>query len=50
MFHKDLYVQYFITTTLIEAAWQSNKDQKRFKEQGGRETSIYKLISMLSNI
>lgn len=28
MFHKDLYVQYLITTSLIEEDWLSNKDQK----------------------
>lgn len=28
MFHKDLYAQHFITTTLIEAAWLNNKDQR----------------------
>lgn len=49
MFHKDLYVQHFITNTLTEAAWLSNKDKKGFKVQGGRETSILILNSMLPN-
>lgn len=40
MFHKDLYVQHFITTTLIEAAWLSNKDQKGVRS-AGRKRNFY---------
>lgn len=49
MFHKDLHVQHFITTTFIEAAWLSNKDQKGVQNAGRREISISVLNNMLSN-
>lgn len=49
MFHKDLYVQHFITITLIEAAWLSNKDQKGVQSAGRKETSISVLNSILFN-
>ena len=48
MFHKDLYVQHFITTTLIEAAWMNNKDQRGVGTER-REISVLVLNSMLSN-
>ena len=49
MFHKDLYVQQFITTTLLEAAWMNNKDQRGVQSTERREISVLALNSMLSN-
>lgn len=49
MFHKDLYAQHFITTTLREAAWLNNKGQRGLQSTERREISVLVLNSMLSN-